>query len=143
MGILQEVSDIIDIPIREGRWLTYLRRLNAEGRPDRITTLQIIFTICKDMEVLEAYNARLLQRVEALEANSNPFGVFHERASSEMPFKTVSSPEVDQIPTATSPTDVELPNKAEFKCDFPGCQFSSSAKIGLLGHRRSHKLTTP
>jgi len=27
----------------------------------------------------------------------------------------------------------------EFKCDFPGCDFVSNKKIGLLGHQRSHE----
>jgi hypothetical protein len=30
------------------------------------------------------------------------------------------------------------PVEPKFKCDFPGCEFSSTAKIGLAGHKRSH-----
>lgn len=33
---------------------------------------------------------------------------------------------------------VERPSPAEFKCDFPNCDFSSTAKIGLEGHKRKH-----
>lgn len=28
--------------------------------------------------------------------------------------------------------------ETKFKCDFPGCEFSSSAPIGLSGHKRKH-----
>jgi len=29
--------------------------------------------------------------------------------------------------------------KGPFKCDYPGCNFESTAKIGLFQHKRTHR----
>lgn len=34
---------------------------------------------------------------------------------------------------------LDRPPAKEFKCDYPGCEFSTTAKIGLAGHQRTHK----
>ena len=33
---------------------------------------------------------------------------------------------------------LEAPVEETFKCDFPGCEFVATKKIGLLGHQRGH-----
>lgn len=34
---------------------------------------------------------------------------------------------------------INRPREAAFACDFPGCDFTTTAKIGLEGHKRKHK----
>ncbi len=45
---------------------------------------------------------------------------------------------LEEIDAASAQKIIERPQE-EFKCDFPGCDFVSAKKIGLLGHQRGHK----
>ncbi len=47
----------------------------------------------------------------------------------------IVSPEPKVVPEPS----VEKAEEKKFKCDFPGCDFSTNVKIALLGHQRKHK----
>lgn len=38
---------------------------------------------------------------------------------------------------------LERPADEEYKCDFPGCEFSTKHKVALSGHKRKHANETP
>jgi hypothetical protein len=43
-------------------------------------------------------------------------------------------------PAEPSEETMIRPLKTEFKCDYPGCDFTATANIALLGHKRSHRV---
>ncbi len=112
MAIRERVSELLDLPIRPGRWMTYCEALNREGRPDKITLIRMVMTACEELEALQGTIEPLKLRIEALEEKNVP------------------------IVTATTIPSTTLEITDPFICDI--CQKSFKAKIALAGHRRSH-----
>ena len=70
--IRDRISEIIDLPIRPGRWMTYTDALNREGRPDRAMHTRMTMTASEEIEALEVTIAHLKSRIEALEEKPVP-----------------------------------------------------------------------
>ncbi len=51
--IRQKVSAIIEMPIREGAWVSYIDSLDREGSFDRKKLIKIIFAACEAIDELE------------------------------------------------------------------------------------------
>lgn len=46
-----------------------------------------------------------------------------------------------------TPTEAESianrPQKSEYTCEYPGCEFSTNTKVALIGHKRKHGSSDP
>lgn len=121
MAIRERISELLDLPIRAGRWMTYCEALNREGRPDRITLTRMTMVICEELEALEANYGRLLLRFEQLE---QPVAA---------PEKIVSDSPID--PTTHNDV-ITIDSNTTFLC--PDCGRGFKAKAAVMSHRRTH-----
>ena len=64
-----------------------------------------------------------------------------DRPSFDRVMESVQEEKDTNVPVSVDKASQDKPSEAqrEFKCDFPNCNFSTKAKIALLGHKRSHR----
>jgi len=53
MPIREKASAILGTPIRTGRWVAYTDALDREGKFTRKTMMELIMTLCEEVEELE------------------------------------------------------------------------------------------
>lgn len=128
MAIREKVSDILDVTIREGRWVTYTEGLDREGKLDRKALLLIIMSLCEEVEKLENAMAGLNGKMNAFIAES-------EGKKAEMPPKTADN--VVNVDVFTKEKEAAYQTTTGFPC--PHCGKVLKTEFGLKGHLTSHK----
>ncbi|MGH7750335.1 MAG: hypothetical protein ACREQ5_37020 [Candidatus Dormibacteria bacterium] len=111
MGIRSKVSEILDTPIKEGRWIAYATILDQQGAFSKRVLQDILLTLCQEMENLE-------KEVEYLRLKSEP------AAASPKPETAPKTPDIKKA-------------DGSFVCG--NCGKICLNEFGLKGHQRSHQ----
>lgn len=53
MTLLETMSSILGMPIREGKWRQYLTMLDRDGKIDKKTQLEMILALCEKISEIE------------------------------------------------------------------------------------------